>query len=208
MNINYDYIVDYINDIYIDDDFLEVRKFGLENNIPIMKLETKEFLISLIKLYRPKKILEIGTAIGYSSMIFSKYSNASITTIEKSEKMTKIASSNFKKYNKNIHLINEDALKALKKINQGFDFVFIDANKSHYKDYFDILKDKLDSNGIIVCDNILFRGQVTNDNLVERRQITIVKRLRNFLSYITNLEQFHTSIIPIGDGITISIKEK
>lgn len=209
MNINFDHINQYLNDIYIDDDFLDLKKYALENDVPIMKLETKEFLKSLIKMKNPKTILEIGTAIGYSSLIFDKYSKANIVTIEKSQKMSEIAEKNFEKYAKNnIHLINMDAVKALDEINQGFDFIFIDANKAQYKYYFDIVKNKLNDDGIIVCDNVLFRGEISNDNLLEKRHVTIVKRLRKFLSYITYLEEFHTSIIPIGDGITISIRRK
>lgn len=209
MNINYNHIVDYLNDIYIDEDFIDVRNYGIENNIPIMKLETKEFLKTLISMSKPKSILEIGTAIGYSSLLFSKYSNARITSIEKNSKMAEIAKSNFSKYNKKINLINMDAKKALNNFNQGFDFVFIDANKSNYKFYFDYIdKNLLNNGGVIVADNILFRGEVCNDDLVEKRKITIVKRLRNFLAYITRRDDYQTSIIPIGDGISVSVKEE
>ncbi len=99
-----------------------------------------------------------------------------------------------------------DAKKALNNINQGFDFVFIDANKSQYEYYFNKALSLLNKNGIIVCDNILFRGQITNDNIVNKRDITIVKNLRKFLSHITNLDDYVTSIIPIGDGISISTR--
>ncbi|WP_276877326.1 O-methyltransferase [Anaerococcus hydrogenalis] len=206
MNINYNHIVDYLNNIYIDEDFVELRKFGIENNIPIMKLETKEFLKNLLTIQKPKNILEVGSAIGYSSLLFSKYTGANITTIEKSEKMYEIAKSNFKKYGKDINIINMDAKKALNNINQGFDFVFIDANKSQYKYYFDKSMSLLNKNGIIVCDNILFRGEIANDNIVDKRDITIVKNLRKFLSYITDLDEYITSIIPIGDGISLSTR--
>ena len=206
MNINYEHIVNYLNNIYIDEDLLDLKNYGNSNNIPIMKLETKEFLKTLVIIQKPKKILEIGTAIGYSSLLFSKYSDASITTIEKSEKMYEIAKSNFKKYKKDINIINMDAKKALNNINQGFDFVFIDANKSQYEYYFNKALSLLNKNGIIVCDNILFRGQITNDNIVNKRDINIVKNLRKFLSYITNLDDYVTSIIPIGDGISISTR--
>ena len=206
MNINYNHIVDYLNDIYIDEDFIDVRNYGIENNIPIMKLETKEFLKTLISMSKPKSILEIGTAIGYSSLLFSKYSNARITSIEKNSKMAEIAKSNFSKYNKKINLINMDAKKALNNFNQGFDFVFIDANKSQYEYYFNKSLELLNKNGLIVCDNILFRGEITNDNIVNKRHITMVKKLIKILSYITNLDDYVTSIIPIGDGISLSTR--
>lgn len=206
MNINYNHIVDYLNNIYIDEDFIELRNYGIENNIPIMKLETKEFLKTLISISKPKNILEIGTAIGYSSLLFSKYSNANITTIEKSKEISEIAKTNFSKYNKKINLINMDAKKALNNINQGFDFVFIDANKSQYEYYFNESLKLLNENGLIVCDNILFRGEITNDDLINRRHITMVKNLRKFLSYITNLDDYVTSIIPIGDGISLTTR--
>ena len=204
MNINYNHIVDYLNNIYIDEDFIELRNYGIENNIPIMKLETKEFLKSLVLISKPKNILEIGTAIGYSSLLFSKYSNANITTIEKSKEISEIAKANFSKYNKKINLINMDAKKALNNFNQGFDFVFIDANKSQYEYYFNESLKLLNENGLIVCDNILFRGEITNDDLINRRHITMVKNLRKFLSHITNLDDYVTSIIPIGDGISLT----
>ena len=206
MNINYNHIVDYLNNIYIDEDFIELRNYGIENNIPIMKLETKEFLKTLISISKPKNILEIGTAIGYSSLLFSKYYNANITTIEKSKEISEIAKTNFSKYNKKINLINMDAKKALNNINQGFDFVFIDANKSQYEYYFNESLKLLNENGLIVCDNILFRGEITNDDLINRRHITMVKNLRKFLSHITNLDDYVTSIIPIGDGISLTTR--
>ena len=207
--INNEYISSFIEDIIIDCDFLELRKFAEKENVPIMKLESKEFLKSLLAIKRPKSILEIGTAIGYSSLVFDKYSDASITTIELSEDMAHIAQENFDKYNIDINLINDDAEKALTKLNQGFDFVFIDANKSNYKFYFDYVdKNLLNNGGVIVADNILFRGEVCNDDLVEKRKITIVKRLRNFLAYITRRDDYQTSIIPIGDGISVSVKEE
>ena len=207
-HINNEYVSSFINFLSEDMDFLELREYAEANNVPIMKTETKEFLKTLVSISKPKSILEIGTAIGYSSLVFSKYSDADITTIELSSEMANIAKDNFKKYDKNINLINDDAEKALTTLNQGFDFVFIDANKSNYKFYFDYVdKYLLNKGGIIVADNILFRGEVCNDDLIEKRKITIVKRLRNFLAYITKREDYKTSIVPIGDGLSISYKE-
>ena len=207
--INNEYISSFIEEMIIDKDFLELRRYAEVENVPIMKLETKEFLKSLLAIKKPKSILEIGTAIGYSSLVFDKYTDANITTIELSEDMAQIAQGNFNKYNVRVNLINDDAEKALTKLNQGFDFVFIDANKSNYKFYFDYVdKNLLNSGGVIVADNILPRGEVCNDDLVEKRKITIVKRLRNFLAYISLRDDYKTSIVPIGDGISISIKEE
>lgn len=205
-NINYKYSSQFIEDLLEDVDFIELRKYAKENRVPIMNSQTKELLVSLIKIAKPKKILEIGTAIGYSSLIFSKYSDAQITTIEIDEETAKIANNNFKKYKTSINLINNDAMKALRSIDQGFDFVFIDANKSSYLDYFKITSKLLNEGGIIVADNVLFRGEVCNDDLIEKRKITLVKNLRKFLAYITNNEDFISSIIPIGDGLTISVR--
>lgn len=205
-NINYKHSSQYIEDLLEDVDFIELRKYAKENKVPIMNSQTKELLVSLIKISKPKKILEIGTAIGYSSLIFSKYSDAQITTIELDENTAIIANNNFKKYKTNIKLINDDAMKALRNIDQGFDFVFIDANKSRYLDYFKITSKLLNEGGIIVADNVLFRGEVCNDDLIEKRKITLVKNLRKFLAYITNNEDFISSIIPIGDGLTISVR--
>lgn len=207
-HINNEYVSSFINFLSEDMDYLELREYAEANNVPIMKTETKEFLKTLVSISKPTSILEIGTAIGYSSLVFSKYSDADITTIELSGEMANIAKENFKRYGKNINLINDDAEKALTTLNQGFDFVFIDANKSNYKFYFDYVdKYLLNEGGIIVADNILFRGEVCNDDLIEKRKITIVKRLRNFLAYITKRDDYKTSIVPIGDGLSISYKE-
>lgn len=205
-NINYDYTSLFIEDLLNDIDFIDIRKYAIENDVPIMNIQTKELIISILQIAKPKKILEIGTAIGYSSLCFKKYTGADITTIELDTATAEIAKENFKKYNVNINLINDDAMKALRNIDQGFDFVFIDANKSRYLDYFKLTSKLLNKGGIIIADNVLFRGEVCNDDIMEKRKNTLVKRLRNFLAYITDLEDFTTSVIPIGDGLTLSVR--
>lgn len=205
--INYPHTSAYLKNIIEDNDFLELRAYAEKHNVPIMNIETKEFIKAILEINTPKTILEIGSAIGYSSLVFYKYTKAKITTIEIDEKTSDIAKNNFKKYNAPINLINDDAIKALSKINQGFDFVFIDANKAHYIDYFKIASKLLNKNGIIIADNVLFRGMVLNDDLVDKRMITIVKRLRNNLAYVVDRDDFKSTIIPIGDGLTLSVKE-
>lgn len=205
-NINYEYTSLFIEDLLNDTDFVDLRKYAIDNDVPIMNSQTKELIISILQISKPKKILEIGTAIGYSSLCFKKYTGADITTIELDTTTAEIARKNFEKYNVNVNLINDDAMKALRNIDQGFDFVFIDANKSRYLDYFKITSKLLNKGGIIIADNVLFRGEVCNDDIMEKRKNTLVKRLRNFLAYITDLEDFTTSVIPIGDGLTLSVR--
>ena len=205
-NINYEYTSLFIEDLLNDTDFVDLRKYAIDNDVPIMNSQTKELIISILQISKPKKILEIGTAIGYSSLCFKKYTGADITTIELDTTTAEIARKNFEKYNVNVNLINDDAMKALRNIDQGFDFVFIDANKSRYLDYFKITSKLLNKGGIIIADNVLFRGEVCNDDIMEKRKNTLVKRLRNFLAYITDLENFTTSVIPIGDGLTLSVR--
>lgn len=206
--INYKHTSDYLENIVEDRDFLNLRSYAIENNVPIMNIESKEFIKTILAIYNPKSILELGTAIGYSSLVFYKYTKAEITTIELDKDTSKIAINNFKKYGAPINLINDDAMKALNDLNQGFDFVFIDANKAHYEDYFKICANLLNDGGVIIADNVLFKGMVLNDDLVDKRMITIVKRLRNYLAYVCDRKDFKTSIIPLGDGLTISVKEK
>ena len=205
--INYPHTNLYLQNLIEDRDFLELREYALKENVPIMNVETKEFIKTILISKRPKSILEIGSAIGYSALVFDKYTDAEITTIELDEETANIARDNFSKYNAKINLINKDAQLALNDLNQGFDFVFIDANKSRYMDYFIETSKLLNDGGIIIADNVLFKGMVVNDDYVDKRMITIVKRLRNYLAYVMDRKDFQTTIIPIGDGLTLSIKE-
>ena len=205
--INYPHTNLYLEKLIEDMDFLELRQYAHDKNVPIMNTETKEFIKTILISQKPESILEIGSAIGYSALVFDKYTNADITTIELDKKTSDIAKNNFNKYNAEIKLINDDAQKALNNISQGFDFVFIDANKASYIDYFEKTSKLLNPGGIIIADNVLFKGMVLNDDYVDRRMITIVKRLRNYLAYVMDRSDFQTTIIPIGDGLTLSIKE-
>ena len=205
--INYPHTNLYLEKLIEDRDFLELRQYAHDKNVPIMNTETKEFIKTILISQKPESILEIGSAIGYSALVFDKYTNADITTIELDKQTADIAQNNFNKYNAEIKLINDDAQKALNNISQGFDFVFIDANKASYIDYFEKTSKLLNPGGIIIADNVLFKGMVLNDDYVDRRMITIVKRLRNYLAYVMDRSDFKTTIIPIGDGLTLSIKE-
>ena len=211
-DIIFDYVTDYINNTLGQSDELlaELEKYADENHVPIVTKDTAWLLRSLMAMQKPKKILEIGTAIGYSAILFAKHSDASIVTLEKDDDTANIAKENIKKtgLSDRIEVIVGDAMESIKEIDDTFDFVFLDANKSHYKDYLpDILRCLADG-GVIVSDNILYKGMVANDELVTKRQKTIVKNLREYLNILTNHSELVTSIIPIGDGVALSVRKE
>ncbi|MGO4987965.1 MAG: O-methyltransferase [Gallicola sp.] len=211
-NITKDYITEYIQGLTEtkDPQLLEMEEYAKKHFVPIIEPEVARFLETLVKMKKPKKILEIGTAIGYSALIMYKAQpDCHITTIEIKDEMYYKAIENFQKADarEHIHSICGDGLEAVRFLEGPFDFVFLDAAKGHYKEYFDEALLRLNSGGVILSDNILFRGMVASDDLVEHRKITIVRRLREYLTYITNLEGVSTSIIPLDDGMAITIKD-
>ena len=212
-NINYKYIVDYIVKTEKESTGVlkELEEYADERFIPIIQREVKSFLSSLLEYKRPYRILEVGTAIGYSSLLFSEYllPGGEIYTLEKDEKYAAIARENIKCAGKEdiIHLIEGPAEETIKTIDKELDMVFLDANKSQYRYYFDVIFPLLKPGGIIICDNILYKGMTANDELLPRKHFAIVKNIRDFLDFLCKNESLTTSIIPIGDGMTISVKK-
>ncbi len=210
MNITNDVITDYMNRFYkpLSKELESLRLEGEEKGIPIILKETETFLKSLLDISQPKNILEIGAAIGYSSSFFAelKYTEK-IITIEKDELMVSTAFSNLEKlgYLSKVDIIQGDGADC-EKINEEFDFVFIDAAKSHYKRFFDAALKVSKKGTIIVCDNVLQKGTTASDQYdTYHRFKTSIRKMREFLDYIHNLDCCDTSIEAIGDGITISI---
>ena len=197
----------YIETLTTEDEFLkDLRKFAETYHIPIADLEVERFLEFLIKSQKPKKILELGTAVGYSTIHFAGNDFVErVLTVEVREDMASIAMSNFKKLglDSKIELRLNDALEELKAIDEEFDFIFIDAAKGQYKYYFDEAIKHLAKGGIIVCDNVLFKGMVADDSKVVKRKITIVRRLREFLDYVFKDERFFPSLLSVGDGVLL-----
>lgn len=203
--VSYKYIEDYLRSLYkTKSDLLsELREYAEENHVPIIEEECEEFYNFLINTTKPKKILELGTAIGYSAISFSMNESVErLVTVEINEDMVKIAKENIKKsgLEDKIEIVHSDAYEYLVESSDTFDFIFIDAAKGQYEKYFDEAIKLLNRYGIIICDNVLFRGMIANQELVKRRKITIVKRLRKFLKDIKDDDRFYSSIVPIGDG--------
>ena len=208
-NINYDYIENYLRDLkdIKDEKLLEMSKYAEENHVPIVERESEEFINFLISMKKPKKILELGTAIGYSSISFAKRNKCieKIDSVELKEEMVEIARKNISdvELDEIIHVHNSDAYDFLVDLEEKYDLIFIDAAKGQYEKYFDSALKNLNEKGIILCDNVLFKGMIAEDSLVKRRKITIVKRLRKFLKDISSDERFISSVVPIGDGILL-----
>lgn len=212
-NINNDYIEEYIRGLVPEktDNFKKMEEYAEENYIPIIEPEVAQFLTVQLKSLRPKRILEIGTAIGYSALTFAKAldGKCTITTIERRVDMIDLALKNITNsgYKENINILQGEAEEILPTLKDKYDLIFIDAAKGHYLEFFNETLKLLNSNGMIISDNVLFRGMVASDDLVIRRKKTIVKRLRGFLEYINEIEGYSSCIIPIGDGIALTYKE-
>lgn len=213
MNINEDYIEDYIRSITpINNPYLrKLEDYAKDHHVPIIEPETAQLLKVLLKVNKPKNILEVGTAIGYSALVMAEATSndTKITTIERNENMLKEASANISNsiYKDKIRIIAGDAEEVLPHLNEAYDFIFLDAAKGQYLEFFKYCSSFLKSGGLIVSDNVLYKGMVASDELVVRRKKTIVTRLREFLRYINELDGYTSCVIPIGDGVALTYKE-
>lgn len=207
-------IVDFINSYNVmQKDYLEeIRKDAIANEVPIIRREMENFLKVMLTLRQPKRILEIGTAVGYSSLIMSEYmpKGCKIVTIENYAPRIAVAAENFKKAAKEdvIEFIPMDAVEALEQLDEEFDFVFIDAAKGQYSIYLSYVLKMLSAGGIIITDNILCDGDIIESKYaVTRRNRTIHTRMREYLYEITHSEELDTTLIPLGDGVALSVKK-
>ena len=212
-NIVNDVVEDYIRHTLKDADGLlkELEVFAEENSVPIVHKEVSDLLKVLLKMQKPQRILEVGCEIGYSSILFATTCEGivDITTGERNPVMIERAKENIKRagFENNIRILEGDAVEQLKNVEGEFDMIFLDAAKGQYKLFYDLVIDKLKVGGVLISDNILYKGMIASDDLVVRRKKTIVKRMRNYLDYICNCDYLTTSLLPMGDGVAISYKD-
>ena len=189
----------------------ELEQKARLDGIPIIRQEMKSFLRVFLELKQPKKILEVGTAVGFSALLMAEYTpeDCSITTIEKYEKRIPIAKENFARSPKGnkITLLEGDALPILQSLEGHYDFIFMDAAKGQYIHFLPEALRLLAEGGVMISDNVLQDGDIIESHYaVERRNRTIYKRMRDYLYELKHTDGLLTSIVPIGDGAAVSVK--
>ena len=188
-----------------------IEQEALRDRVPIIRKEMQSFLKVLLMIKRPMRILEVGAAVGFSSILMSEYmpEGGHITTIENYDKRIPIARANFKWAGKEeqIDLIEGDALEVMHGLEGPYDLIFVDAAKGQYIHYFPEVMRLLGTDGVLVSDNVLQEGDIIESRFaVERRNRTIHSRMREYLYELKHHDQLQTSIIPLGDGVALSVK--
>ena len=191
----------------------KIEQEALNAFVPIVRREMQSFLKVLLAVRRPRRILEVGTAVGFSALLFCEYApeGAQITTIEKYEKRIPVARENFRRGGKEaqITLLEGDAAEILSSLTETYDFIFMDAAKGQYIHFLPDVMRLLEVGGVLVSDNVLQDGDIIESHyVVERRNRTIYKRMREYLYELKHDERLITSIVPIGDGATVSVRIK
>lgn len=190
---------------------MTIEKEAREALVPIIRREMGAFLKTLLAIKKPAKLLEIGTAIGYSAILMSENieEGATVTTIENYAPRISAAKENIRRAGKEgvITLLEGDAAEVLKNLSGEYDFIFMDAAKAQYITILPDIMRLLARGGLLVTDNVLQEGEITKPRFgVTRRNRTIYERMREYLYAVTHCDGLQTSIVPIGDGITLSVK--
>ncbi|MBD5540448.1 MAG: O-methyltransferase [Lachnospiraceae bacterium] len=196
------------NPPYLD----ELEAFAKSTQVPVIRKEMQSLMRTLLVMNKPKRILEVGTAIGFSALFMSEFmpEDGHITTIEKYEKRIPVARENFKKFSKEdkITLLEGDAGEILKELEGPFDFIFMDAAKGQYIHFLPDVLRILAPSGVLLSDNVLQDGNIIESKFaVTRRDRTIHKRMREYLYTLKNHEELETAILTIGDGAALSVKK-
>ncbi len=214
-NIVNERVVSFINSHNREDSpvCMKIEEEARNNGVPVIRKEMASFLKVILSMKKPVRILEIGTAVGYSAVLMGENTpeEARITTIENYDVRIPVAKENFKRagMEDKIRLIEGDALEVLKILEGSFDLIFMDAAKAQYINMLPDVMRLLDTEGILITDNVLQEGEIVESRYgVTRRNRTIYERMREYLYAVTHSDELDTAIVPIGDGITISIRKQ
>ena len=185
-----------------------IKSKARENHVPILQDDSLQFIETILAIRKPESILEVGTAVGYSALNFSKYlkENGKIITMELDEKTANVAKENIKELGKEdvIQVVNSDAYTHMQTLNEKFDVVFIDAAKGQYMKYLDEALRLTKSGSIIIADNVLLRGMVMSD-YNEHKHRTAVTRLREYINAVTTNPNLISCVMDVGDGVAVSV---
>lgn len=188
----------------------ELERYAAEHDVPIVQPETAQFLKMLVHTKKPLRILEVGCAIGYSAILFSEglAPGGTVTTLEWDADMANIARENIERagLSEKIHVVEGDAKEILPTLTGEYDMIFLDGPKAHYIYMLNDCIRLLKQGGLLVADNVLYKGMTADDAHVIRRKITIVKRLRRFISAQMQRPELVCSLLPLGDGVTVAVK--
>lgn len=212
-------ITEYTDALYrpLSPDLERLRAEAEENRLPVILKDTERALAVLLRMRRPARVLEIGTLVGYSACCFAALCgpDTEIVTLEREPEMVRRAEHNIEAlgYRAQIRVVEGDARETIAGLEGPFEFVFIDAGKSHYREYWDAVLPLCEDGAVIVCDNVLMRGAVVLEEYdsVPRRHRTSIRRMRAFLEHITGTEEAETAVLSAGDGLSVSVvrrKEK
>lgn len=207
-------MVTYINSLDMGNTPLlnEIEKEAKADLVPVIRREMQSFLKVLLAIHRPIRVLEVGTAVGFSALLFCEYGpeNMQVTTIEKYEKRIPIARENFRRAGREnqITLLEGDAADILKELQESYDLIFMDAAKGQYIHFLDDVLRLMKPGSVLVSDNVLQGGDIIESHYaVERRNRTIYKRMREYLYELKHNDKLLTSVIPLGDGVTVSVRK-
>lgn len=218
MNITNDKVTEYINRYYqpLDEEMKRFREKSEDDFIPIILKETESFLKVILNMTRPSRILEIGTAVGYSAIFFARLlPEAAILTMDRHPKLIPVACENFSAWDegRRIDFRTGEAIETLDELIREmesspetfeyFDFVFIDAGKSHYKEFFEKAERIASKDALFICDNILMKAYLVDDRAYDpgRRHRTSVKRMQEFIDYIYERKDLDVTLMSDGDGL-------
>lgn len=196
-----------------DGELDQLRAFAETHQVPIVDQLSLDLIKQIIRIHQPTEILELGTAIGYSSMQFASVSSdIHVTTIERNEDMIAHAKKHFEQfqYTDQIRLIEADAAQAFSKVNdRTYDMIFIDAAKAQSQKFFELYSPLLKDGGVIITDNLLYHGFVANIDIVRSRNVKqMVRKVQKFNQWLSEQSDFKTNFINMDDGLAISIKER